>query len=164
MRSEQYEELCRLYLSQQLGIPLESITSKRLPSPKRPGNFEYTHQIDFYWETKGEFIVYKNIADAKWRTMKKVDQGEVLLLQQVRQKVGAHKALMITNIGFTSGAILAAKDEGIGLHIVKPQLDTDQLPKRHRVAIRKRLLQLIAEGTTRLFISTVVYAGISLGG
>ena len=49
--------------------------------------------------------------------------AELRLLQQVRQKVAAHKAVMITNTGFTAGAIAAAKDGGIALHGVRPLLD-----------------------------------------
>src|SRR5439155_6687885 len=70
------------------------------------------------------------------------NQREVLLLQQVRQKVAAHKAFMITNVGFTSGAFAVAKDEGIALHVVQPSFNTSVLPKRDRDAIQARLHEL----------------------
>jgi UDP:flavonoid glycosyltransferase YjiC (YdhE family) len=40
-------------------------------------------------------VTYINIANAKWRSSSKIEQGEVLLLNQVKQKVAAHKAMMI---------------------------------------------------------------------
>ena len=84
--------------------------------------------------------VYLHIANAKWRSSEKVDQPEVLLLQKVKEKVAAHKALMLTNQGYTAGAIAAAKDDGIALHIVKPNLIADNLPEKDRTGIQESLL------------------------
>ncbi len=64
-----------------------------------------------------------NIADAKWRSSRKVEQGEVMKLEAVRQKVGAHKGFIFTNVGFTDGALAADEDAGIALHTVKPSFD-----------------------------------------
>ena len=102
MNSQQYEELCRFFLADKLGVSTDEVRSARIPNPRRPGLPEYKHQIDLYWETGNELTLYLNIANAKWRSTRKVDQGEVLLLQQVKQKAGAQKAVMITNSGFTS--------------------------------------------------------------
>jgi len=43
-----------------------------------------------------------HIADAKWRGGDKVDQPEVLLFPQVKQKVAPQKAFMLTNQGSTA--------------------------------------------------------------
>jgi hypothetical protein len=43
---------------------------------------------------------------------------------------------MITNSGFTAGAEAVAHDEGIALHVVRPNFDYTGLPKIDRVAIR----------------------------
>lgn len=83
-----------------------SIRSVKSPNPKRSGLPAYKHQIDFYWDTEDAVSRYLNIANPKWRDGSKVDQPDVLLLQQVRQKVAAHKAIMITNSYFTSGELL----------------------------------------------------------
>jgi hypothetical protein len=127
--SKQYEELCRYYIANMLKIDIGSIVSVNIPNPLRSGLPAYKHQIDLYWETEDEMALYLNIANAKWRQTSKVDQPDIMLLQQVKQKVSAHKAIMLTNKSYTSGAIAAAKDEGIGLHIVRPNIDISKLPK-----------------------------------
>ncbi len=132
MNSIQYEELCRFYIAKKLQISVDMVKSTHVPNPVRPGLPQYKHQIDLYWETEDEISKYLNIANAKWRGPAKVDQPEILLLQQVKQKVGAHKAIMITNTGFTSGAEAAARDDGIGMHIVVPAFDYSNLPKKNR--------------------------------
>src|SRR5687767_7267719 len=100
MDSDQYEELCRHFVARELRLSLDDVKSARLPNPKRPDLPAYSHQVDLYWETTDPITLYFNVANAKWRGTDKVDQGEVLLLQQVRQKLAAHKALMITSVGF----------------------------------------------------------------
>ena len=75
-----------------------------------------------------------------------MDRNDVSLLQQVRQEVGAHKAFMITNFGFTSGAVAAAKHHGIALHILQPVFDASTLPKGDRTAIQARLHDLSSAG------------------
>ena len=69
------------------------------------------HQIDLYWETEDAISLHLHIANAKWRGSDKVDQPDVLLLQKVKEKVAAHKAVMITNSEYTKGAIAAAMDD-----------------------------------------------------
>ena len=123
MNSTQYEELCRLFIADKFELPFEEIQSVRIPNPKRADLPEYSHQIDLYWEDGNELALYLNIANAKWRGSDKVTQGEVLLLQKVKEKVAANKAVMNNNIGFTKGAEAVAKDEGIALHIVCPNFD-----------------------------------------
>src|SRR2546430_11448565 len=100
MDSDQYEELCRHFIAEKAGLRAEDVKSVSILNAKRPGLPEYKHQIDLYWEIGDAIAAYLNIANAKWRGTARVEQGEVLLLQQVRQKVAAHKAFMITNVGF----------------------------------------------------------------
>jgi hypothetical protein len=141
MTGVQYEELCRYFVANQLKMPVENVLSREIRNPWRQGTSglgiadTYVHQIDLYWETEDGLSRYVNIANAKWRTSSKVQQADVLLLQQVRVKVGAHKAVMITNTDFTDVAIRVAKDEGIGLHIVKPQFDTAKMPESRNLAL-----------------------------
>jgi hypothetical protein len=146
MRSEQYEELCRLFIVEQVGFALDDVKSGRLPNPQRPDLPTYRHQIDLYWETGDAIAQYFNIANAKWRASGKVDQAEVMLLAKVREKVASHKAFMITSTGFTAGAIAAARDEGIALHVVAPVVDASLLPPRSRPAILSALRELQASG------------------
>jgi len=162
VNSRQYEELCRFFLADRLGISLEEIQPVKILNPRRPGLPGYKHQIDLYWETGDEVALYLNIANAKWRSEDKVDQPEVLLLEQVRQKVGAHKAVMLTNIGFTAGAEAAAQDAGIALHIVQPNFDYKSLPQQRGVAMQTRLQQLAANTEKPIYLHQVVYRAFDL--
>jgi len=157
MNSQQYEELCRFFLADKLGISIDQIESVHIQNPKRSDLPAYRHQIDLYWKVKTELSVYLHIANAKWRSSTKVDQPEVLLLQKVKEKVAAHKALMLTNQGYTAGAIAAAKDEGIALHIVKPNLIAGNLPIKDRAAIQKNFLVCSSTPKKPIYLHEVVH-------
>jgi hypothetical protein len=157
MNSQQYEELCRYFLAQKLGIDAQKIESVHISNPRRPDLPEYKHQIDLYWEINTELSSYLHIANAKWRGSDKVDQPEVLLLQKVKEKVAAHKALMLTTNGYTAGAIAAAKDEGIALHIVKPNMQITQLPTRGRCVIQAKIQEISASSNQPIFLHEVVH-------
>lgn len=157
MNSQQYEELCRYFLSDKLGISTDQIESVHISNPKRLDLPEYKHQIDLYWEIETELSLYLHIANAKWRSSAKVDQPEVLLLQKVKEKVASHKAFMLTNQGYTSGAVAAAKDEGIALHIVKPNFDIANLPINDRVAIQESFLDISSSSHEPVYMHEVVH-------
>jgi hypothetical protein len=157
MNSQQYEELCRYFLADKIGISINQIKSVHIPNPKRPDLPEYKHQIDLYWESETELSVYLHIANAKWRSSAKVDQPDVLLLQKVKEKLAAHKALMLTNQGYTAGAIAAAKDDGIALHIVKPNLVAANLPEKDRVAIQDIFLASSSASKKPIYTHEVVH-------
>jgi hypothetical protein len=157
MNSQQYEELCRYFLSDKLGVSTDQIESVHIPNPKRPDLPEYKHQIDLYWEIKTELSLYLHIANAKWRSSAKVDQPDVLLLQKVKEKVAAHKAFMLTNQGYTSGAVAVAKDEGIALHIVKPNFNLANLPNNDRVGIQNTLLDISSNSNKPVYMHEIVY-------
>ena len=93
-----------------------------------------------------------------------MEQGEVMLLQQVRQKVSAHKAFMITNVGFTAGAAAAAKDEGIALHIVTPEFETSVLPRGDRVSTLKEIQRIGATSSGQVFSHRVEHRGLGFTG
>jgi uncharacterized membrane protein YgcG len=162
--SDQYEELCRHFIAQEVRLRAEDVKSVSIPNAKRPGLPEYKHQIDLYWENADAIAAYLNIANAKWRGTAKVDQGEVLLLQVVRQKVAAHKAFVITNVGFTAGAIAAAKDDGIALHIVGPNFDVSGLPRGDRVAIQGALRDMASQTSEPLYMHHVELRGLGFDG
>lgn len=157
MNSKQYEELSRFFLSIKLQIDINKILSIHMPNPSLPNLPDYKHQIDLYWETGDELTKYLNIANVKWRSTEKVEQGEVLLLQQVKQSVKAHKAMMITNIGFTSGAIAVAKHEGISLHIVKPDFDFHKLSKNNSNQILSEIQNYAKDNNESVFIHESVH-------
>jgi hypothetical protein len=157
MNDQQYEGLCRYFLAQKSEMNIERIRSVHIPNPARPGLPQYKHQIDLYWETESDLALYLHIANAKWRRSDKVDQPEVLLLQQVKQKVGAHKAMILTNLGFTAGAIAVAKDEGIALHIVKPNFEDSILTAQDRSEIQVNLSRIASASSQPVFLHEIVH-------
>ena len=162
MTSKQYEELCRYFLAMQLGIAIDRVISIEIPNPQRPGLLEYKHQIDLYWEVSDSVAMYLNIGNAKWRGSCKVDQPEVLLLQQVKQKVAAHKAIMLTNSEFTAGAVAAAQDDGIALHIVRPEFDASVLSFKNAPLIRQQIQDLAGKLGHQLYSHEVIYKAFDL--
>ncbi len=160
MTSKQYKELCRVFLADQLAIPIEDILSVELPNPGRPSLPEYKHQIDLYWETGDPVARYLNIANAKWRSSEKVEQGELMLLQKVKEKVAAHKAVMLTNSGFTRGAVAVAKHEGIALHVVRPMFDFAVLHAKNPVIIREQIQTIATTASKPLYSTEVVHRAL----
>lgn len=124
-----YEQLCRRFVSDCYKVPLTAIESKTIPNARRPGLPEFGHQIDLRWEMGDEFSKVVFIAEVKWRSSGKIDKPEVSALAKTCQDVGAHKAVFITSLGFTSGAEAAAKHEEISLHVVRPNFDVAAIPK-----------------------------------
>jgi hypothetical protein len=162
MNSVQYEELCRHFLAKTIGLPLDKITSASVPNPKRADLPQYRHQIDLCWETGDGVCLYFNIANAKWRETAKVEQGEVLLLQQVKENLAAHKAVMITNTDFTAGASAVAQDKQIALHIVRPEFDPAILPAQDRGLVQAKLNELASILGDQVFHHSVRYRAFDL--
>ena len=160
MDSDQYEELCRFFIAEKVGLKVHEVKSVTISNAQRPGLPEYAHQIDLYWETGDEIARYLNIANAKWRGSDKVDQPDVMLLAKVREKVVAQKAFMITSVGFTSGAVAAARDEGIALHVVTPTIDTSSLPRANRGAICEALQRAENSDSRPLYVHRVECRGL----
>lgn len=84
MTSRQYEELCRRFIAERFGIEITEVVSEHIPNPLRPGLPPYSHQIDHFWGTGNDICRYLNIGNAKWRTSARIDQPDILLLQQVK--------------------------------------------------------------------------------
>src|SRR5947209_11276192 len=137
MTSQQYEALCRFFVARELDIDVDLVKSARMPNPTRRNFFPYSHQIDLYWETWDLLTAHLNIANAKWRQKGVVGVAHVLLLRQVQLKVGAHKAVLICNRGFSARARDAAEDDGIGLLVVRPTFRPRVLPTTRPDAIVK---------------------------
>lgn len=165
MNGTQYEEFCRLFLNDKYGIDIEEIQSCRIPSPTHPNLSEYKNQIDLYWEHENELARYVNIADAKWRGgSDKVPIGKVRELEQVKNDINAHKAMMITNTDFTDGARSFGENKGIALHVVRPDFDytTLNLDLKNREQIQAQLRQSFA-GNKPPYNHKVVCKGVDLG-
>jgi hypothetical protein len=139
MTSQQYESLCRFFIADQLGMRVDEIRSGRVANPAHAGLHEYNHQIDLYWEAWDFLTCHLNIANAKWRGRVAVSLADVLLLRQVQTKVGAHKAVLITNSLFSPQAQFAAEEEGVALLIVRPAFAYRSLPKVGTETIQAQL-------------------------
>src|SRR5260370_29784307 len=162
MTSKQYEELCRILLAAKLQTSIDKVLSLDLESPTRPKLPAYAHQIDLYWEIEDNLVKLVNIADAKWHDHgNRVQMEAVLLLQQVRQQVRAHHAVLITNTDFADGARAAALHLGIALHIVRPVFNPRKLHATDPVVIRRQLRQIVMQTGPR---SLYVHQGVGLGG
>ena len=100
MNSTQYEEFCRLFITHKLGIPIEKIRSDNIGSAIRPGLVEYKNQIDLCWEYEDKLTRNFTIVNVKWRSSEKdkVNQPDVLLIQQVKQEIAANKAIIIERL------------------------------------------------------------------
>jgi len=139
-------------------VPIKSITSK-VVEPQRPGEPGFSHKLDHYWETGSDAVLYVNIANAKWRTTVKADQGGIILLHAVKEMMRAHKALLITSKGFTSGVRGVAAQYGIGLHVVNATFDCASTPLGDRAALRAAITSL----ATKPYTFEVVHSGLDLG-
>ena len=157
MNAMQYEELCRQFVSETLGVARHKIESRRMPAPARPGEKARVRQVDLCWETETELGRYLTIADAKYRGQFKIDQDAVVSLQKVKEDVGAQKAMIITTTEFTEGAIETAKHFGIALHILRPAAEFKRLHRRDRQLMQQHLAKLAkASPARRLYQHTVV--------
>jgi hypothetical protein len=67
---------------------------------------------------------------------------------------------MITNVGFTAGAVAAAKDHGIALHVVAPTFGITGLPRGDRAAIQRALLDRASQTGSALYSHHVEHRGM----
>lgn len=162
MKSKQYEELCRLFLAEMLGIGISDVFSEDVPCAHLPNKPEYKTQIDLYWFTGDTLCEYFNIANAKWRGSDKVEQGEVQLLCQVAQDIRAHKAVMITSSDFTAGARTVAENKGIALHIVRPEFDYSGLHPKNATIIQEQIQELRTNLSQPLYSHEIVHRALDL--
>jgi len=120
-------QLCRFFVARRFAIDLGVIQTLKIANPLRRGQAAYRHRIDLHWTSEDAVARYLHIAHALWRPAAPVGLAAVLRLQQVRQKLAAHKAVLITNSCFTRRAIAAAEDDGIALFLVRPAFDHTKL-------------------------------------
>ena len=168
MTSIQYEELCRFF-SSPAGKGPNIVRRNPLRSNSEPvdaKNFRNTvDQIDLYWETGDDAFQYLfTLPMRSGGEQDKVDQPDVLLLQQVKDDVRAHKAVMITNTAFTSGANAVAQDKGIALHVVRPAFDVSSLPSKDRPAIVAEIQNIASTMSQPIYEHVVIQRAFDLAG
>ena len=122
MTGLEYEQFVRAVLSEKLNLAPEELQSAHVPGAVLPGASSAQHQIDLFYVEETEVARYLTIIECKYRGSRPVDQALIQNLAFVRDNVRAHKAIMVTNKGFTSGAMAIAESQGIALLVVKPKL------------------------------------------
>ncbi|MCP5528503.1 MAG: restriction endonuclease [Verrucomicrobiales bacterium] len=123
MNGPQYEHFVRAALAERLHVPAEKIASTRNDGATLPGAQSLQHQIDLMFIQDSEIAEYVTIIECKYRGSDLVDQPDIQNLAFVRESVRAHKAIMVTNRGFTSGAKAVAESQRIALLVVTPRID-----------------------------------------
>jgi hypothetical protein len=121
MTGLEYEQFVRAVLCQRLGLEPSSLQSLRSSGVTLPGGAGLKHQIDLFHVEETEIAKYITIIECKYRGSGLVDQQELQNLAFVKENVRAHKAIMVTNKGFTSGAMAVAESQEIALLIIEPE-------------------------------------------
>lgn len=120
MTGQEYEQFVRAVLCHHLGLDSSSLKSMREPGVTLPGGANLKHQIDLYHVKETEIAKYTTIIECKYRSSGLVDQQEMQNLAFVKENTRAHKAIMVTNKGFTSGAKAVADSQEIALLVIEP--------------------------------------------
>ena len=116
----QFESLCRHVLSREYGIRIASIQTGHLRGPSGATQ----HQIDLYWRSSDGICEFLCFANAKFKK-NKVELRDMMTLLGVQREIRAHKAMLITNTGFTEACQAMARENGVALLIVRPAADLD---------------------------------------
>ena len=155
----QYEALCRHALSREYGIPIDDIKTGYLQGPTTTCQ-NIRHQIDLYWTSHDGVCDFLCIANAKF-LKRNVELGDIMTLLGVQRDIHAHKAMMITNTGFSSSALLQAREKGIALLIVRPSLTLDvaSLPKSTAPAVVAQAIDQISTRVPPVYNLNVIHRG-----
>ena len=82
------------------------------------------HQIDLFWTSTDGVSEFLCIANAKFMK-KRVSLKDLMTLLGVQRTVKAHKAMLITNTGYSAACIAQAREDGVALLVVRPAADFD---------------------------------------
>jgi hypothetical protein len=90
-----------------------------LPGVRQPGEYEIDIAVEFQL---GEALAFRVIIECKnWS--RPVDRPVIQKLIQTREAVCAHKAVVVSPLGFTTEAIAVAKAHGIALWVVAEAIE-----------------------------------------
>jgi Restriction endonuclease len=120
MTGREYEQFVRAVLSRKLNIPPDTLRSTHSPGVTLPNAGGIEHQIDLFYVDETEVAEYVTIIECKYRGSRPVDQILVQNLAFVRTNTRAHKAILVSNQGFTDGAYKVAESQTIALLTIKP--------------------------------------------
>ena len=162
LTSWQYEALCRHALSREYAIPIDDIKTGYLQGPTTTCQ-NIRHQIDLYWTSHDGVCDFLCFANAKFLKIN-VDLNDIMHLLGVQRDIHAHKAMMITNTGYSSSALLQAREKGIALLVVRPSLTLDvaSLPKSTAPAVVARAIEEISTRVPPVYNLNVIHRGFDL--
>ncbi len=120
MTGPEYEQFVRAVLCRKLNILPEKLQSTRSPGVSLPNAGDIEHQIDLFYVDETEIAEYVTIIECKYRGSRPVDQTLLQNLAFVRDNTRAHKAIMVSNQGFTDGAYKIAESQKIALLTIEP--------------------------------------------
>jgi hypothetical protein len=123
MTGSEYEQFVRAVLAKRLKLVDSQLVSTREPGVTLPGAANLKHQIDLMYFQETEIAEYITIIECKWRESGPVDQQEIQNLAFVKDSTRSHKAIMVTNNGFTAGAKAVAESQRIALLVITPSFE-----------------------------------------
>lgn len=97
-----------------------------------------SHQVDVYWEYRLGGVLHRVIVNCK-HYARTVAVTDVLTLSGVLQDLPGVRGLIVTTVGFQSGAIDYATTHQIGLKIIRPPTDLDYQGRIREVHINFEL-------------------------
>ncbi len=122
MTISEYEQFVCAVLVKRLKLANEQIVSAREPCATLPGAANLKHQIDLMYFQDTEIAEYI-IIECKWGKSDPVDQQEIQNLAFVKDSTRSHKAIIVTNNGFTRGAKVVAESQRIALLVITPSFE-----------------------------------------
>ncbi len=116
------------------------------------------HQIDLFWTSRDSVCDFVVFANAKWR-QSNVSLADLMTLIGVWRDIHAHKAMVITNTGYSASALTRARDKGIALLVVRPApaIDFSGLTKRSATTVAGELEQIAARGIGPLYRMGIIH-------
>jgi Restriction endonuclease len=128
MTGTEYEQFVRAVLCRTLKLEPDKLQSTHSAGVTLPGAGNLEHQIDLFYVDETEVAEYVTIIECKYRESRPVDQALLQNLAFVRDSMRAHKAIMVSNQGFTKGARAVAESQRIALLTVEPKGEYEPTP------------------------------------
>ncbi|MEH2363873.1 restriction endonuclease [Nostoc sp.] len=123
MNSTEYELFVRDI--QQILLKAQALETIRVDhNIKLKGVSDQEHQIDIYWEYRIAGVTHRVALECKLHKTR-IDLSVVRDFWGVLDDVSGLRGVIISPVGFTSGAKKYATSKGIGLKVVREAKDTD---------------------------------------
>ena len=117
MDASEYEEYVA-ELTKQLRFCRDAVISRnrKFRGKRQPGNYEVDVAVEVLY---GDFLHFLMIIECKnWK--RPVDRPVIQKLLQTRDAIAAHKAVVVSPVGFSDEAIAVAEANGVALWVICP--------------------------------------------